>query len=283
MRKKIFAFALLLVVLVGTWLTFGAWSPRNVENVETVDNVMSRSTIYWNSTFRFKFPVDPYFDSGEEFEVLFVGRQLVNGSWIRDSERYIIDDMDYLGNNTYEIVTELDVLDYNEFWVYCLIERVPEYLPAMIFDKAYICWDGANDIEVFANAYPTANRKPFYNGLYFKYTEVEDFAYIQIDFQSTITYEVYNEVVSERNDLANDLSYANDRINTLMNEITRLEDKLGAYGAGDKGLGFIETAFIKVGEILKIEVLPGIRIGTFLAVPLILGVVFLILRLVRGE
>lgn len=281
MRKKIFVFSLLLVVLVGTWLTFGAWAPHNVENVENVENATSRSTIYWNSDFRFKFPVDPYVDSGEEFEVLLVGRRQQNGSWVQHTERWILDDMSHLGDNVYQLVSELDVLDYQYFWIYCLVER-SDYVPPMIFDKAYVSWDGVSR-EAFAFKQPTAYKKPFYNGLYFQVNQIEDFAYLQIDFQSTIEFNVYNDVVSERNDLANDLAYANDRIDTLMNEIKRLEDKLGAYGAGDKGLGFIETAFIKVGEILKIELLPNIRIGTFLAVPLILGVVFLILRLVRGE
>ena len=69
----------------------------------------------------------------------------------------------------------------------------------------------------------------------------------------------------------------------LEQEVARLEDVIASMGSGGSALDFIGTAFEKVGDILQIEILPNITIGTIVAVPLILGVVFLVLRLVRGE
>lgn len=51
----------------------------------------------------------------------------------------------------------------------------------------------------------------------------------------------------------------------------------------NESIGFVARAFQAVGDILEIEILPQITIGTVVSIPLILGVVFLVLRLVRGE
>ena len=60
-------------------------------------------------------------------------------------------------------------------------------------------------------------------------------------------------------------------------------DTIASYEAMENGVGALENTFGAVGRMLNIEVLPNITIGTIVSVPLILGVVFLILRLVRGE
>lgn len=73
------------------------------------------------------------------------------------------------------------------------------------------------------------------------------------------------------------------RSNIDLAEYNKLNDELDAYKAMEDGVGAIEIGFGAIGRILNIEILPKITIGTILSVPLILGVVFLVLRLVRGE
>lgn len=102
----------------------------------------------------------------------------------------------------------------------------------------------------------------------------ENYSQLQHDFdQLQIAYDVKNSALEE----------ARTENATLEREVEYLIGVVDSLQSGNTALNFIGTAFEKVGDILQIEILPNITIGTIVAIPLILGVVFLVLRLVRGE
>lgn len=76
-------------------------------------------------------------------------------------------------------------------------------------------------------------------------------------------------------------------LQTEIENVTALYEQaletIDSYESWGQTGGVIELMFEKVGRFLDIEILPGVTIGFLVAIPLILGVVFLVLRLVRGE
>lgn len=246
-----------MCVLVLTFFVCTAFSPQ----------ISQAETIYWDCHYKFSFPENIYIDSGMELRVLFM-----NG--IGDTEIWILDDMDTNrvdGRYVYDIVSELDFFADDVFYVYVMVEQsnvngLPYYGLSRVFADAGL-GDGSRT-PIYGTRYT--------NGYVFNTSLIEDFAFIQFDF--------------ERLESGQQIADLQNQINVLEQEKAELNDKLAQaledladYGVADQSLNFIEKAFRSVGNIFKIEILPGIRIGTFFIVPLLLGVVFLILRLVRGE
>lgn len=91
----------------------------------------------------------------------------------------------------------------------------------------------------------------------------EDYNALEIEYLNSI--EDYEYLLDE----------ANNQISALQHMVT--EEPVAA------GFGWIVYAFEKVGQILEIELLPNISIGLLCLIPLVLGVVFFVLRLIRGE
>lgn len=135
-----------------------------------------------------------------------------------------------------------------------------------------------------------------YNTLQGNYNTLQS-QYNALENQYDIIWQQYLDKETEYNDLVTDFDTLQGDYNVLQtqydsvssqlenafNSNAQLRNELDSYKSGEYGLGFVGTAFEKVGDILQIEILPNITIGTIVAVPLILGVVFLVLRLVRGE
>lgn len=113
-----------------------------------------------------------------------------------------------------------------------------------------------------------------YDNLYELYEEANQ----QADYYSNLYIEQAD--LNAQLSLENiDLTAENERLNNL---VEGLQSSINENGITD-GLGWITYAFEKVGQILSIELLPNITIGLLALIPLVLGVVFFVLRLIRGE
>lgn len=116
----------------------------------------------------------------------------------------------------------------------------------------------------------------------------QNYSQLQSDYNTLQT--SYNQVVNDRNSWENYAHGIEEQLDELTESNARLQrdydNLLREYNiiiSENESIGFVERAFLAVGNILEIEILPNITIGTIVSVPLILGVVFLVLRLVRGE
>lgn len=100
-----------------------------------------------------------------------------------------------------------------------------------------------------------------------------DYDALEIDYLTTLEDYEYEKTLRETYQEL--LGEANNQIEALQQMVT--EEPVAA------GFGWIVYAFEKVGQILEIELLPGITVGLLCLIPLVLGVVFFVLRLIRGE
>ncbi len=72
-----------------------------------------------------------------------------------------------------------------------------------------------------------------------------------------------------------------ERYNAIYN--TGYTNALATQNATLGAMGYISAAFTNVGEILQIELLPGIPISIFLLFPLMLGLITLVVKLTKGD
>ena len=63
---------------------------------------------------------------------------------------------------------------------------------------------------------------------------------------------------------------------------TGFNEGLARGNAFGNALELVGTTFSKVGEILQIQILPGIPIGLFIVFPLLVGLIIFIVKMVKG-
>lgn len=112
------------------------------------------------------------------------------------------------------------------------------------------------------------------NGVYFPYDPYLDT--IVFDFTQTYAPEYIDSIYTQFEALSQE--------NTQLHQtIVSLENTVDSLQAPEHAFATIGQGFAEIGNILSIEVFPNITIGFLVGIPLIFGVVFFILRLVRGE
>lgn len=248
MNKKYIIFVVMLCVLVVPFTVFTGFAPQTVQD----DDIMPLDSD--------KYIVVTGVANVSSFELLFSDAYDYSIAIVGSS------DATKLGSNIYRF-TIPDNLRSDELFITLLASDSDRlfYINRVLYSY------GGGTIHPFLTGVEL-----YQSTVYFRDQDLPRWDTLYFDFSVTWNADIYNSLQRELDNVSNQLSIANDTIDTL-------QDTVDSLKSGSSALDFVGTAFEKVGNILQIEIFPNITIGTIVSVPLILGVVFLILRLVRGE
>lgn len=98
----------------------------------------------------------------------------------------------------------------------------------------------------------------------------------QLDINSMI----YNSFLSGQKDMARQYQVGGERYNEIYRQGVADAESNGSVF--DSSWAFVASAFSGIGELLSTELMPNVPIGLFVALPLLLGLIFFIVKLTKG-